>query len=220
MLENLLHSRHRELWKSLTAALPIYAKKSGFVQRVSKLFCPEELLISLLASTVSGKASFSQLVSSLKSKTSAAAISPQALQQRFNRSETGLEKFLIHCLVHITQWKWNHQHPAFQSPFSRIIIEDSTILRFPKSNSEYFPAHGNSSGQTAGCKINLAFDLMSGEILSNDLHAATYQDKTIAWDLLHHISPNDLIVRDMGYFVCEIFTHIESGLVTIFRSVF
>lgn len=210
MLENLLHSGHRALWQSLTASLPTYAKTSGLVQRASKLFKPEDFLLTLLASVVSGKASYNQLVISLSGQASACTVSPQALHQRVNRSECGLESFLILCLVHICQWQWSHRRLASKVPFSRILIEDSSSLNFPKSNSHHFPAHGNASGQTAGCKINLAFDLLSGEILSNALHTATNQDKNIGWDLLDLISPNDLVVRDMGYFGCASFARIES----------
>jgi hypothetical protein len=82
----------------------------------------------------------------------------------------------------------------------RIIIEDSSAQAMPKSNAEHFPAHGNHHGATAGAKIDFSFNLLSGQFLSHSLHAATDQDKSIGKDLLAHVQPGDLVLRDMGYF--------------------
>jgi len=208
MLENLLHSKHSELWKSLASAAPGYAKLSGFVTRASATFSPVAFLLTLISASTNGKTTLTELAQSLCGKNFGAALSPQAIHARMNRTELGLEKFLIRCLVHVCLSRWNLTPRSAGSPFTRIIIEDSTFVPFHKSNSENFPAHGNAKGKTAGCKIDLAFDLMSGEILSNELHAGTQQDKTIGEDLLALIRPNDLILRDMGYFGVSWFARI------------
>ena len=79
MLENLLHSGHRALWQSLTASLPTFAKTSGLVQRTSKHFKPEDFLLTLLASVVSGKASYNQLLISLSGQILSNALHTAAL---------------------------------------------------------------------------------------------------------------------------------------------
>ena len=65
------------------------------------------------------------------------------------------------------------------SGIQRILIEDASGQVMPKSNAGAFPAHGNHHGKTAGVKIDLAFDLLTGSIVSHSLHAATEQDKSI-----------------------------------------
>lgn len=211
MLENLLHSDHSALWKSLVSAIPGYAKVSGFVTRASPTFDPAAFLLTLLSASTTGKTTLTKLALALCGKNSGAALSPQAIHGRINRTELGLEKFLICCLVHVCVWKWKMTPQSAKSSFGRIIVEDSTFVPFHKSNSENFPAHGNAKGKTAGCKIDLAFDLISGDILSNQLHTGTQQDKTIGEDLLALILPNDLILRDMGYFVVAWFACIEEA---------
>ena len=54
-----------------------------------------------------------------------------------------------------------------------------TFIRLPKSNADAFPGHGNASGATAGCKLDLTFDLLGGEIIHNQLHLGDEQDNTI-----------------------------------------
>lgn len=215
MLENLLHSDHSALWKSLAAIIPGYAKSSGFVQRVSTKFSPAAFLLTLLSAVTTGRSSLNALAMALREMADSASVTPQAVHGRINRSDTGLEEFLIHCLAHICRWKWSTAPGrrgalcALAGVFGRIIVEDSTFLPFDKSNSSDFPASGNSKGKTAGCKVNLAFDLLTGSVIINELVSGTQQDKTGGWDLLGKILPNDLILRDMGYFSVEGFAVIE-----------
>ncbi len=131
------------------------------------------------------------------------------VDQRITRTECGAESFLISCLLHICQLKCSPPEAASSYVFRRILIEDFTFIRFPKANSVAFPGHGNASGATAGCKVDLAFDLLSGEILHNQLHLGTEQDKTIGIDLLDQVRPGDLVLRDMGYFGIANFRVVE-----------
>jgi hypothetical protein len=197
------------LWSSLSSAIGKLARDSGLVQRASKTFSPEQFLLSLLEAVSTGKASFNQLVTAIGHGARRFKVSPQALHQRFNRTECGVESFLIHGRIHICQWKYGSSKASPARSFGRILVEDSTFIRFPKTNSTAFPAHGNASGTTAGCKVDLAFDLLGGEIIHNQLHLGTEQDKAIGIDLLDHLRPGDLILRDMGYFGIANFRVIE-----------
>ena len=60
-------------------------------------------------------------------------------------------------------------------------------------------------GRTAGFKLDLAFDLLTGSTLSQTFTHGTHQDKSLGKYLLNQIKPGDLVVRDMGYFVTESF---------------
>lgn len=210
MLESHLPSASAGLWSSLASKLNGFAKKSGLVQRISKQFHPEDFLLTLLDAVSTGRASINQLVSTLGKHTPTDQISPQALHQRINRTECGVESFLIQCLIHMCQRNRPTSNSLPRCSFNRILIEDSTFVRFPKGNADHFPGHGNGHGKTAGCKVDLAFDLLDGDIVYHQLHLGTEQDKAIGYDLLQHVLPGDLVVRDMGYFVLENFRIIES----------
>jgi len=210
MLDTFQAFTSASLWSSLTSKINSYAKESGLVQRISEHFCPHGFLLSLLGAVSTGRASINQLASSVGEGMPCLQISVQALQQRFARTECGVESFLIRCLSHICQWKYLHLSGHAECPFARIIIEDSTFVRFPKSNAIEFPASGNASGATAGCKVDLAFDLLSGDVIDNELHLGTESDNAIGVDLLSLIRENDLLLRDMGYFGVESFIVIEA----------
>lgn len=90
-----------------------------------------------------------------------------------------------------------------------LLIEDASGQVMPKSNADAFPTHGNYYGNTAGVKIDFAFDLLSGTIVSHSLQAATEQDKSIGKEFIIEVRCGDLMLRDMGYFVLDEFTAIE-----------
>ena len=68
------------------------------------------------------------------------------------------------------------------------------------------PAHCNHYGKTAGVKIDFAFDLLTGSIVSHSLQAATEQDKSIGKEFVIEVRRGDLVLRDMGYFSLTEFT--------------
>ena len=88
----------------------------------------------------------------------------------------------------------------------RILIEDASVQVMLKSNTDAFPAHGNHHGKTAGVKIDFAFDLLTGSIVSHSLQAATEQDKSIGKEFVIEVRRGDLVLRDMGYFSLTEFT--------------
>ena len=69
----------------------------------------------------------------------------------------------------------------------------------PKANADYFPAHGNHHGKTAGVKIDFAYDLLTGNIIAHSLEQATMQDKSIGKEAIAELKPGSLVLRDMGY---------------------
>lgn len=200
----------QSLFAKLAQAIPQFARDSHFVQRVSKKFCPRAFLLALLNAVSSGKGSLQQIAIQLSLLSDTIPTSPQALHERLHRTAIGAESFLVRCLALINSQQYSHSIASTRPcPFARILIEDSSQLALHAHNTDEFPGHGNHLGSTAGCKIDICFDLLTGQPLLNQLHLATTQDKTIAFDLLDHLQPNDLVLRDMGYFIIETFLFIE-----------
>ena len=107
--------------------------------------------------------------------------------------------------------RWSKEALIACDVFGRVIIEDSSQVKLPKVNHLDFPGHGNDGGETAGCKFDLAFDLLTGEPVANTLHLATEQDREIGKNQVDLICENDLYLRDMGYFSRDEFSRIETA---------
>ena len=193
-------------WLSLPD-LDLLATKTRLVVRKSRKFTPSGFLQSLLGSVVTGLASLNQLAASLK-ELLPAAMSRQSLHARFDIRSTA---FLMVVLCDLMEQRFRPAVAALGGTgIRRILVEDSSGQVLPKANCDNFPAHGNHRGATAGVKIDFAFDLLSGSIVSHSLQAATEQDKTIGKDFVSEVRRGDLVLRDMGYFSLGEFAIIEA----------
>jgi IS4 transposase len=90
--------------------------------------------------------------------------------------------------------RWAEQKLICSKVFNRVIIEDSSQAKTHVNNAEDFPGHGMGNVKTAGCKSDLAFDLLTGEPLFQTLHLATDQDRELGKQ-----PSNDMLLRDSWY---------------------
>lgn len=193
--------------KLILPDLDLIATQTKLVVRNSSRFSPAAFLQTLLSAVATGKASFNQIVAELKDRTEK-SMARQSMHERIGIESSA---FLLSVLCHLLKQRFKPAALALEgSAIRRVIIEDSSGQAMPKSNAPDFPAHGNHHGQTAGVKIDLAYDLLSDEVISHSLHLATEQDKTIGKDLVTEIREGDLVLRDMGYFSLPEFTTIEA----------
>ena len=186
--------------------LDFIANKTSLVVRKSTKFDPGAFLQTLLSSVVTGHASLNQLVGALKDRV-AAPMARQSLHERIGKQSTA---FLIHILCHLMEQRYEPTASALRDgPILRVIIEDSTSQLMLKSNAKTFPGNGNNSGPTAGVKIDLTYDLLTGVITNHSIQLATEQDKTIGREIICEVRQGDLVLRDLGYFSLGEFRAIE-----------
>jgi hypothetical protein len=182
------------------------ASQTRLVVRKSSRFNPDAFLQSLLAAVAAGKGSLNEMVGILKPLVHS-SMARQSLHQRLGPESTA---FLLAVLSDLMEQRYRPVAPVLAGGIiRRVLIEDSTSLVMPKANAAAFPAHGNRHGDTAGVKIDFAFDLLTTAIVSHTLHLATEQDKTIGKEFVAGVRQHDLVLRDMGYFILAEFDEIE-----------
>ena len=81
----------------------------------------------------------------------------------------------------------------------------------PKQNSKHYRGISNQWGDKSSAKLDLITDLLSGDILDLEISDGTKQDRVSGEDILAHIQPKDLVLRDMGYFSTDVFKKIEAA---------
>nr|WP_088327993.1 IS4 family transposase [Bacillus cereus] len=179
-------------------ALQKLTKKVGFVQRTSKYQAQELISLCVWLSQQVANTPLTQLCSRLEAFTGV-LMSPEGLNQRFNSSAVQfLQQILANLLaqkIHSTQ---EIMH-SYTTNFKRIRILDSTTFQLPDKFSSYYQCSGGSS-HTAGIKIQLEYDLLSGEFLHFYVGEGRENDKTFGSKSLQVIQPKDLYIRDLGYF--------------------
>jgi hypothetical protein len=205
MFKTISGSKLADRSKKLFSNFESLARRTGLIVRASTKFTAAAFVTALIQSVTSGKASFNQLAQAL-SLCGVRALSRQAL---WKRVEANAVRFMMEATRSALEERWGEENLIAAKIFSRVIIEDSSQVKLPKDNNEDFPAHGNGKSETAGCKFDLAFDLLSGEPVLQALRLATDQDKELGKDLVDLVRPNDLVLRDMGYFSIGEFSRIE-----------
>jgi hypothetical protein len=142
--------------------------------------------------------SLTQLCSQLESSTGV-LMSPEGINQRFNPAAVQfLKQVFAHLLIQKLHTSTALPH-HYNSLFQRIRLLDSTIFQLPDTFTHIYQGSGGSS-HTAGVKIQLEYDLLSGEFLHVDVGPGKQNDKTYGTICLQTVQPKDLCIRDLGYF--------------------
>ena len=179
------------------------ARETGFIQRQSHKLSAQGFLVSVLQGVTQGSASSNHLALQL-AQIEPQSMSRQAMHQRFSESSSA---FLEEVLLRLT---FQARRPSKSSAFRRILVEDSTVISMGDGNTEHFPGNGTQAGVSAGGKINLVTDWITGRVIETGLHAAKEPDQKLAPDLLDEVMEDDLVLRDRGYFTFDSLEVIES----------
>lgn len=183
------------------------ARKSGLILRRSHKFSGAGFLLALLRSVTKGDCSLNHLAMQLGGF-HPRKMSRQAMHKRFSPASSC---FLLRVFGVLLRSKSKATFEGLEdAPFHRVLIEDSTIISMSKSNAGHFPNNGNGRVATAGCKCLLLTDLLSGDVISSELHNARDSDQALAHEVPDFCQRGDLIVRDMGFFNLEVLEQIGS----------
>jgi len=185
------------------------ARKTKFIIRNSVKFSASGYLFALINAILTGRASFNQLAMGLK-HSEPLSLTKQAVWKRTNALAVA---FMLDALTLALLEKWQEgacKIPKLKRHFGRVLVQDSSQQKLPKSNHEIFPAHGNGKSETAGVKVDLAIDLINGRAIFSQLYGATEQDRHLGKNLVDLVRKRDLILRDRGYFSLEEFALIEA----------
>lgn len=173
------------------------AKKVGFVQRSSKNQSDE--LIALCVWLSQEVASTSLKLYSRLEASRGVLMSQEWLNQRFNPAAVSFLREVFTSLL--TQKICSNRVISSDiiSTFKRIRIIDVTVFQLPDSFSTDYQGSGGSSNTTGG-KIQLEYDLLSGQFLNVQLGTGKNNDKTYGTTCLETVEKGDLCLRDLGYF--------------------
>ncbi|MEE3950083.1 IS4 family transposase [Bacillus wiedmannii] len=183
------------------------AREVGFVKRTSKYQAKDLVALCVWMSQNIATTSLTQLSSRLEASTEV-LISPEGLNQRFNQAAV---QFLQQLLAELLNQKLSSTKlisSPYISFFKRIRILDSTAFQLPDVFSSVYPGAGGCS-HTAGMKIQLEYDLLSGQFLHIHTGPGKQHDRTYGSLCVPTVTANDLCIRDLGYFHLKDLQHIQ-----------
>lgn len=194
-----LHLFSQELQRLLSpVVLQGIAKQVGFVKRSSKYQADELIALYVWLSQEVACTSLTQLCSRLEASTGV-LMSQEGLNQRFNPAAVAFLRKVFTSLLTQKLCTTQSLSSRMISTFERIRILDATVFQLPDSFATDYQGSGGSSN-TAGVKIQLEYDLLSGQFLNVQLGPGKNNDKTYGTACLESVEAGDLCLRDLGYF--------------------
>jgi hypothetical protein len=183
------------------------ARETGFVKRKSKIKAWEFVCLCCFMDVEVANNTLVTLCTKLSEKTDI-LVSNQALDQRLNESCVKFLKKIFEKLLRQTITNNTRIPSMCDEYFKRIRILDSTAFQVPESYKDIYPGSGGCS-QASGVKIQLEYELKSGNLLNMQVGAGSRSDNTFGSKIRDTINSGDLILRDLGYFNFEDFLDIE-----------
>ncbi|WP_139213357.1 IS4 family transposase [Bacillus sp. 5mfcol3.1] len=179
-----------ELYRYMSpATLNQLAIEAGGMKRKRKCHGHHFLSLCVWLNQQVATTSLTQLCSQLETSTGV-LLSPEGLNRRFNSASVA---FFPHSL---------------SSYFERIRILDSTTFQVPDRFAATYPGAGGCS-HTAGVKIQLEYDLLSGEFSDVKIEPGKRSDQAYGATRTDMIQKNELYIRDLGYFRLQDFKSIQ-----------
>lgn len=128
-------------------------------------------------------------------------ISSQAIYNKLNNKQAVL--FVKEIVKGIIAYKFNKIFKKYTKrvlgPFSRILLQDSTVISLPDSMKGIFRGCGGAASQAA-IKCDFIIDQINSDIVRVKLTDGKIPDISMSEDIIKYLRKGDLVVRDLGYF--------------------
>jgi len=101
-----------------------------------------------------------------------------------------------------------HLRSCLLSHFECVFVEDSVCLSLPKVLHEIFPGSYSKTGHAATARIQYRIDIQDGSTNRLEVQSFRDNDAKFSGDILTVLKPNDLVIRDLGYWSLKVFKQI------------
>ncbi len=191
------------------------AFETGFCKRRSGKIEAPDFLIHFCLESLEGTVSHNDIASKMQAKTGTDA-SRQAYHQRMNNEcVVFFEKILERVMV-TKYFPEKTDEISGQNGFSRILVQDSTVIRLPLRLFEIFSGVKNAHAAVCNARIQGVYDLLSKQFIQFSIDPYSRNDLSAASDI--SVWPGDLLLRDRGYFSVKNIKELKrKGADTIFR---
>jgi hypothetical protein len=136
-------------------------------------------------------------------------LSNQSLNERFNERSVeflkGLMKLLLCKIIDLTKDEIGVELDFFET----VRIKDSTCFKISDNLISKYAASNKKDCKLSIIRIQFEYDLKNGQIYDLTIQASSQQDKTDAQATIENINKNDLIIRDLGYYVIRVLAEIN-----------
>lgn len=181
------------------------AYQTGFVKINSPLGGPEFLKMLLRNSENDKNLSLNQLSMDVLDGDEK-PLSKQAIDARFSEKSTLFIKTIFELyLQKSSQTLTTQTELGWMDMFNRVLVKDGTRFDLPEAFKDQLEGFGGKCTSDSAACIQFEYDLKTGKINELKLTSANIPDSKDAQITKENIQKGDLILRDLGYFILDIF---------------
>lgn len=193
-----------------TAQIEASARRTGFVQRASKISGKLFLALVTFGQWSAAKTSLAQLAAKAAQLHEPVEVSPEAIHQRMNTRALAFLRDLIQTAFAKLHSGDTVCDDSLFAPFPRVHIADSTGFGLPASLRDVFPGAGGSAAP-AGAKIQLVWDYKSSTFDHFALIPWNIPDNKYVDTVAALARRGSLFLFDLGYFKTKAFAQIAAA---------
>lgn len=180
---------------------------SNFVRRKAQKITATDFILGFIESCSTGCYTYSQWAASI-SHLSGKVVSKQGLYERV--SNTATVDFAKNILAQAISGKIGGVTNGFLfNTFKRVLLQDSTTLSLPQCLSMHYPGNVSRGEQKAVARLQCLINIKTMRWLNMELQPFTCNDQSASATVLPVLKKGDLLIRDLGYFVLDVFKKIE-----------
>jgi hypothetical protein len=175
------------------------ARRTGFVQRTSKITGKLFLALVTFGTWSEGKTTFAQLAAKGTQLRQPVEVSPEAIHQRMNKKAIAfLQELLRQVLAKLQSLTPGGEDGLFAA-FPKVYLADSTGFALPDALQKTFPGAGGSAAK-AGAKIQAVWDYKSSLFDHFALTPWNIPDQRYVDTVVALAQKGILFIFDLGYF--------------------
>ena len=182
------------------------AKASGFVRRTPQKITAFAFVAGFIESIRKGGNTYSLWAAKIGELTGG-AVSKQALFERMSERSVKFSEQLLEKALAV-RLKTLRKDNAVFAHFKRVLLQDSTTLHLPDVLAEFFPGTVHKGVQKATARLQCILNLKTMHWLELSLKSFCDNDQGASGDVLPRLRKGDLLIRDLGYFVLDVFEQI------------
>jgi len=138
-------------------------------------------------------------------------VSKQAVFKRMEPTWTATVKALVALVV--SAQGGIHQGEAVFKSFGAVWLQDSSSFHLPDILSAKFKGNISRGKQKSVAKLNLVVNLLTGLCPVMRLDSFTLNEQKLSDSILGIVHSGDLVIRDLGYFVLDVFKRLTNARV-------
>ncbi|MES1226975.1 MAG: IS4 family transposase, partial [Bacteroidota bacterium] len=178
---------------------------SGFCKRKAQKITAYHFVAGFIACCCKQVNTFSNWAAQIELLTGQ-RISKQAVFKRLYQAEAVV--FLKKLVQRVIIERSRVGSSSLFKGFGKVLLQDSTTLRLPDRLAPVFKGNTTNGEQKSQVRIQTTLNVQTMRFLQFTLSSFTQNDQSASGQILTCAGKGDLIIRDLGYFVLNVFKDI------------